>query len=182
MIVLDHGATPERVVVGIDPGKRGAIAWVDADTRSLLAVADVPLTGLSIETSTTEVVDGDALAELRDWGPNPIAIIIERAQAIPQKSSRQGVSSSANFNFGANWGALRAGFCRGAPVHDVMSAKWKRDVGLSNDKALSLGRARQIWPKQAAMCMHRAMDDGRAEAALLADYGIDHVIGGLLIV
>ena len=46
---------------------------------------------------------------------------------------------------------------------------WKPALGLSSDKKKSLALAKKTFPAYKSY-FNRAMDDGRAEAALLADF------------
>lgn len=172
MIVLHHGHVG-RLVMGVDPGRGGALAWVDIDTRALVAVADVPLAPLTI--GDTQAVDPQTLADIRD-ALHIEALVIERAQAMTRPNqSAQGVSSM--FNYGANWGSLRTGLGRDTRIIDVVATKWKRDLGLTSDKGEALALAARRWPKESALVLTRKRDDGRAEAALIADWAIDHKLG-----
>ena len=81
----------------------------------------------------------------------------------------QGVTSM--FTFGRSVGAIDgclAALC--VPVEYVSPAKWKRFFGLSKDKGLSRRAAIERWPSLAEM-LARVSDDGRAEAALIAEWG-----------
>jgi crossover junction endodeoxyribonuclease RuvC len=52
-------------------------------------------------------------------------------------------------------------------VHMVTPQQWKKDMKLTSDKASSLAMARELWPLAP---LHRAKDNGRAEALLLAEW------------
>ena len=52
-------------------------------------------------------------------------------------------------------------------VHMVTPQKWKKDMGLTSDKAQSMAMARELWPLAP---LHRQKDNGRAEALLLAEW------------
>jgi hypothetical protein len=49
----------------------------------------------------------------------------------------------------------------------VTPQKWKKDMGLTSDKDLSLAMARELWPTAP---LSRKMDNGRAEALLMAEW------------
>ena len=60
----------------------------------------------------------------------------------------------------------------GVPVKFITPASWKRALGLSGaSKDAARGEAIRRWPEHAAK-FARKMDDGRAEAALIAAAGI----------
>jgi len=53
----------------------------------------------------------------------------------------------------------------------VPPAKWKRDMQLNASKDGSRAKAIQLWPAQAGE-FKRVKDDGRAEACLIAKWGL----------
>jgi hypothetical protein len=55
----------------------------------------------------------------------------------------------------------------------VSPAKWKKALGLSADKGASRRRAIELWPER-AQWFARVKDDGRAEAALIAYWWLQH--------
>jgi hypothetical protein len=120
------------VILGIDPGIAGGIAFYCPARPGQISAVDIPLAGAEVDT--------DELARLIRSGAATLAII-ERAGAMP----KQGVSST--FKFGAAYGALRAVVSvLGIPTHLVSAAKWKAHFRLSADKELSRARAIQLWP------------------------------------
>jgi crossover junction endodeoxyribonuclease RuvC len=143
-------------VFGIDPGASGAIAVVSG--RQLIDVLDMPhhdgvVSAPLLADFVLEHYDGQAEA----W--------LEAVHAMP----KQGVSSS--FKFGDAFGTVKGvmGALR-IPLHLITPAKWKRAAGLSADKSASRRRACELWPDHSDL-FARVKDDGRAEAALLAELG-----------
>lgn len=143
-------------VLGVDPGQTGALALMSAD--GLLAVEDMP------------VVDGrvnpDELARLvEDWYPSVAAV--EAVHSMP----RQGVASS--FKFGAGYGMVLGVL---AALHvarlNPTPTQWTRAFNLTSDKEGHRRRAIELWPGQAAR-FARKLDDGRADAALIAQWGYE---------
>lgn len=141
------------IILGVDPGKTGALAGLDAATGQLIWVEDMPdpLTGAGI---------ADILA-------NEIVV----AAWVELQSSRPAQSSSSGHKAGINYGillgalgALRVGY------EVVTPASWKKAAGLSKDKNESRARATQLWPESSAL-FARVKDDGRAESALVARHG-----------
>lgn len=159
------GAERTRVVVGIDPGLTGAIAWCWPATPAMIRADDMPRVG--------KEVDGAQLAAwLREMRPEHA--FVELANARPAKNdengSQRGQGASSAFTTGANFGVIKGVLAAvGIPYTLVSSAKWKRDLRLSADKEQSRGAAIRTWPE--AACFRRKKDHGRAEAALLARWG-----------
>lgn len=94
---------------------------------------------------------------------------IERGGVRPHQSG--GVS------FGKVAGALEAyAIALALPLHMVPPATWKRTLRLNADKDHTRLAASRLFPAFAHLWA-RAKDDGRAEAVLLAHYGVTHVLG-----
>jgi crossover junction endodeoxyribonuclease RuvC len=146
------------IILGIDPGISGAVAFYFPMVPSRIAVDDVPVAGGEI--------NGYELARLIRMH-RPTLAVIERVNAMPG----QGVSSS--FNFGRSYGDVRGvvSACD-VPMHFVSPQKWKKHFGLSADKDESRLRAIRMFPN-AAESFKLKKHDGRAEAALLALYGAE---------
>lgn len=146
-----------KLTLGIDPGKKGALAFLD-ETGRLLHIEDMPPhTGAGL---------GDAIrALLADLEPDEVVVAwVEQTQAFPG----QGRTSAHDYgrDAGAILGALGA---LGVPVELVHPSTWKKAAGLNREKATSIDVAARLWP--GTDWFRRKKDDGRAEAALLARYG-----------
>lgn len=146
-----------NLTLGVDPGRSGALAFLD-ETGRLVHVEDMPLhTGAGL---------GDAIrALLDDLRPDEVVVAyVEQTQAFPG----QGRTSAHDYgrDAGAVLGALGA---LGIPVHLVAPSVWKPAMGLNRKKAASIDLASARWP--GTDWFRRKKDDGRAEAALLAEYG-----------
>lgn len=146
------------LIVGIDPGAQGAIAWVSEGGR-LIEVRDLPYT------------KGEGLmpAVLADWlhgaARRPVHAFVERVAARP------GAGVSGMFNFGRGYGQIEGVLAAlGVPVTLVTPTKWKGALRIPADKSASRARAAQLWPGLAGT-FARAKDDGRAEAALIGLFG-----------
>lgn len=152
--------------LGIDPGQSGAWALLDERGR-LVDAGDMPI------GDEDGRVDGEALRAA--WADLVIeAATVERVGQITRIKGRA-MGIGGRFNFGWNAGVpstvLRI---LGIPVTYVDLTVWKPAVGVTADKKTSLALARRTWPAQAASLFKRAKDDGRAEAALIASYGLRH--------
>ena len=143
------------MIVGIDPGISGALAWV-SDEGFLLSAMDMP----TLEVNGKMKVNPHILASDLSFRKPKIAVI-EDVGAMPG----QGVSSM--FNFGYSAGIL-AGVCAGLGIPTVFyrPAVWKRQAGVPTDKGAARQQAQRFWPGSRAF--DRVRDHGRAEAALLA--------------
>ena len=150
-------------VLAADPGKAGAIALVEG--LKLLHVFDMPVVALKKGTTLCAQSLNGLLADmLHEHGPVDVAYV-ERVHATPQ----MGVSSA--FDFGRSFGVLEmALIARGIRVEYVTPQAWKKALGLTADKSSSLSLARAKWP-DAEEWFRRQKDEGRAEAALIAEYG-----------
>jgi hypothetical protein len=148
-----------ELVLGVDPGKSGALAFLDSDGR-LIDVVDMP-------DAKGAALGALVRVALEDHAPHRvISAWVEEVHAMP----RQGVSST--FTFGAGYGAVLGALgALGVPTHGVTPAAWKRGQRVTADKASSRQRAVELWP-EAAGRFARVRDDGRAEAALIARHGI----------
>ena len=149
-------------VLGVDPGLHGALALID-DEIGLTVVQDMPV----VRVGKTSVISEGLLRELiRDLSPNHA--FVERVHSMP----KQGVVSS--FNFGMGYGLLR-GVLAGLGISTTLVTpnEWKRAMRLGPDKGEARVIAGRVFPLN-ARDFARVRDDGRAEAALLAFYGMGH--------
>jgi len=156
------------IVVGIDPGLTGGIAFLGS---SGIDIHDMPVAPNAKGKLELDLFGLGSLLVPRSTNRN--IAILEQVHAMPG----QGVSSV--FRFGQGYGALQmAVIGHGYEVHYVPPATWKKYFGLSKDKGVSRGMASRRFP-QAAHHFTRVKDDGRAEAALIALYATDKFLSGL---
>lgn len=152
------------IVVGIDPGKTGAMVILNEDMSC--TACRVPLM-----KKPKEVPAWGEWAQL--WGDalefsQPDMVVMEAVGARPG----QGVTSM--FSFGTSMGYAH-GLVRGkvlqAAWHFPTPGQWKAKFGLLKaDKSASREKVRQLIPTLTNE-VTRVKDDGVAEAALLAYYG-----------
>jgi crossover junction endodeoxyribonuclease RuvC len=152
-----------KLVVGIDPGLSGAIAFFDP-TSGELEVVDMPV--LASGTGGKKVVNEDGLAGIFDKkSPHIRHVFLEQVGAMPG----QGVTSM--FSFGTTYGVIRgvlaSHFLRRTMV---TPQKWKKALGVPAAKDGARARASQLLPTHGSL-WSRVKDDGRAEASLIAYYG-----------
>jgi crossover junction endodeoxyribonuclease RuvC len=153
------------MIVGIDPGISGAVAWVSDEGGFLLSAMDMP----TLEVNGKMKVNPHILASDLSFR-KPKIVVIEEVGAMPG----QGVTSM--FNFGYSAGIL-AGVCAGLGIPTVFyrPAVWKRQAGVPADKGAARQMAQRLWPGSRAF--DRVKDHGRAEAALLARWYATRVCG-----
>jgi crossover junction endodeoxyribonuclease RuvC len=155
------------ITIGLDPGLTGALAILN-ESGDCERVADLPV----IRDGKLSWIDGSALQSLLidSLAGRPARAFVERVQAFPQ----QGRSSA--FNFGVGFGSILSILqARHIAIELVMPTQWKKALGLSNDKRASLDKARLLFPTAE---LHLAKHDGRAEALLLARYGMGRATSG----
>lgn len=153
------------IVIGVDPGKTGAVAVLDARSMELLNVHDMPV--------LDNHVSADLLADIfsmivQEHLLDHLFVVIERVGSMP----KQGVASS--FNFGESYGIVQGVVAaEGMPREFVTPGKWKAAMGLrGSDKGKSRRKAIDRWPSWSD-AFKRVKDDGRAEAALLSAYYVE---------
>ena len=145
------------IVLGIDPGVSGGIAFYDTRDPLVIRALDTPV--------VAGEVDVDSLVDII-ISAKPDRAIIERVHSMP----KQGVAST--FKFGTAYGAVRATVVAlRIPTTLVTPRVWKQRMGLNSEAETSRARAIQRWP--GAGCFTRKKDHNRAEAALLALYAVE---------
>lgn len=153
-------------IIGIDPGAAGAVAILEAD-GSLVQVFDMPAVEVTVGGKAKRRISPEMLAaELRLFNVHATCAYIEQVSAMPG----QGVSSM--FAFGESFGLAKgvlAGL--GIPVQSVTPGRWKKALQLNSGKDAARAKAAATWPQHAGE-FRRVKDDGRAEAALIALWGL----------
>ena len=148
------------VHIGIDPGLTGAIAAVTAD-GALVWVEDMPV--LAGRVDSHELGDIFTCEAVTESVTNVTVEVV---------GTRPGQGAPGVLKMGTNYGIVLGvigALC--LPVEHVTPAVWKKAMGVTADKETSLRRARELWPTSADR-FARKKDDGRAEAALIALYGM----------
>jgi crossover junction endodeoxyribonuclease RuvC len=150
-------------ILGVDPGGCGALALLDG--ASLERVADMPVFQVTRGKGVKRDLDVHGLVRLLDdWKPE--------ACFFEQVGGMEGDSPSSAFTFGRIAGAAEALIKQsGARFEFVTPFVWKRAMGLvGTAKDDSRAKATNLWPMFAPVFALKK-HDGRAESALLAEYG-----------
>lgn len=148
------------MILGIDPGAEGAIAFLRSQCGSLIDVRDMPTIDVKIGKTLRPRLNPHSLVELLKE-LRPEMCVIESVGGIT------GQSASAAFAFGHTCGStfgVLVGL--GFPVCLLPPQRWKKAFGLKKDKGSSRMMAMELFPEHAAK-FSRVKDDGRAESALI---------------
>lgn len=151
-------------ILGVDPGVAGALAVIDT-TNWTLAITDMPLeAGVKgkNKVSAKGVLDAVRKAEIGHG-------FLEEVTASPQ----MGVTSA--FSFGDGYGCTRTAIlAEGASLWTVRPQEWKTKTRTPKDKKQATTRAAHLFPSAHHFFYgpRGGAFDGRAEAALLAFYGV----------
>lgn len=148
------------MVIGIDPGVSGAVAWL-LESGEFYRAVDMPTMKLG---KSSRVNAAELSRCLRDFRPSHA--VVERVASMP----KQGVAST--FAFGHSAGVLEGILAAlGIPYELVTPQSWKRHFGLLGaDKDASRAKAIQLYPDAP---LGRKKDVGRADAMLLARYVVE---------
>lgn len=162
MFIIHHGEA--NVVAGIDPGASGALAFIDFRAWTL-EVHDMPHFWEEVKGKKRKRVDVAALASLI-FQHNLRMISTEKVHAMPQMDVK------SVFSFGRFYGQIEA-IAAAADIHrqETDPAVWKRVMQVDSDKDYSRTRCGILVPA-AAPILTRKTDHDRAEAILLAFYGL----------
>ena len=140
------------IYIGIDPGKKGAMAIFDTDNdRIRIYPFDAETYRLRLM-----LIEGQ-----------PSMCCLEHVSAMPG----QGVVSM--FTFGENFGLIQGLLTAfGIPYELVRPQKWKKEFSCTSDKNTSIAVAQRMFPnvnlKRTPRCTKP--HDGVCEALLMAEY------------
>lgn len=154
------------IIAGVDIGLSGAIAFLDEKGR-FVGVHDMPI----MQVGNKREIDEDRVKEL--FGMSQLGhVFFEKAQSMPG----QGIASTGHYL--TTYGLVR-GICKGVgvPYSLVHPATWKKAMmkDMPKEKAASIYRVQQYYPGAG---LHLKKDHGKADAILIALYGLSHVLKG----
>jgi crossover junction endodeoxyribonuclease RuvC len=152
-------------VLGVDIGATGAIALLD-EHGALTDVWDMPV--LRDGAAKRRTINAPLLAEII-YKSHAHRAFVERVGPRPMEGA------VGAFAFGDAKGVVRGCLAAAAiPTIFITPVQWKRVVGVPPGKDMKdMARSNAInrWPAKAEL-FKRKMDDGRAEAALIALAGL----------
>jgi crossover junction endodeoxyribonuclease RuvC len=151
------------MILAIDPGIRGALAFFDAD-KGTLDIVDMP---------TVQVMRNRK--EKTEISPAMLAVIIAarspELSVVEKVGARPGEAPSFAFQFGRGVGMVEGVLSAlKIPVIYVAPQVWKKAVNAREGKDGNRERAAALYPAYAQM-FARKKDDGRADAACMAYWG-----------
>lgn len=149
------------VILGIDPGTSGALAFYFPDAPNRIAIEDMPVCDKA-------VIASDLGRIVRTYAPTHA--FVEHVHAMPKNGSL------ASFSLGSAYGtALGVLAMLDVPVTLVLPRAWKAsfkipggDAGKEKARATAL----RLFPASADR-FARVKDHNRADAALIARHGAD---------
>lgn len=154
-----------KVIIGIDPGQQGGIAFLFPSDSSLFVYQMPP-------------VDSDWSWFRGLCGMHQPSAIVEKVHSMP----KQGVAST--FKFGTGYGFIR-GMLIGLSVPTVLVTPqaWMKVMlageSKQDKKAASIAVASRLWPDVSFLATDRCRKphDGMCESALIAEYGRRQLAG-----
>jgi crossover junction endodeoxyribonuclease RuvC len=152
------------MILGLDPGTRGAIAALEGGAVVLLE--DLPVHTLAVRGRGDRAeLDTHTLHAL-------IAELGLVAHAFVEKvTARPGNGSVSMFRFGQAVGAIDATLAvMKIPTTFVLPRAWQRHHGIGPTPDAARQRAMQLYPASAPQLARKA-DGNRADALLVASYG-----------
>jgi crossover junction endodeoxyribonuclease RuvC len=164
-----------KVIIGIDPGLNGAIAVI---TPEAYAVHDIPVLevkkGKSVKRRYNAVeiarIIKTVLTNAAVKNQN-VEVWLEDVHAMPG----QGVTSM--FSMGRGLGIYEGIVSAiGLPLQYISPITWKKKVmnGQGKEKDAAVYKAQQLFPNAVLTTPRGRLLDGRAEALLIAYYGMKY--------
>lgn len=150
----------ETLIIGIDPGKSGGIAWQALGSREYADATKIPDT-----ESDAAILLRELMGRHRTW-----FAYLEKVGATPQ------MGTCSAFTFGRSYGFLR-GLLIGLaiPFDEVSPQRWQADFGLKQ-AGKKLGKAdtekhNAIKAKAQQMFPALQMTHAKAAALLISEWG-----------
>lgn len=159
----------QKIIVGIDPGKSGAVCVLTGTAPTIVTTPTVKLTGTKRDYN---LVSMRALLAVLD--PAETLVVIERTGVRPG----EGVVSAHSIGWGAGlWTGMLVGLQ--LPYLQVAPTTWRAALLKGMPKAESPKQrkeqaalvAGQLFPRVSLRGPRGGLLDGHADALLLAEYG-----------
>ena len=146
-----------RVIAGVDPGLHGAVAFYFPEKPNAVLTFDMPICGGEVnDLALNRIVERFA----------PDTVWLERVHSMPKNSA------SSMFKFGCSYSSVRCVFAiNQVRIEFVTPPVWKKYFRLGKDKDESRKLAISKFPASADQ-FELKKHEGRAEAALIALYGL----------
>ena len=145
---------PKTLIIGVDPGVSGAVAWYS--------------NGVHHAAPFKDLTEAEMLTSFEGFGPNTFAYL-ESVHSMPG----QGVAST--FKFGLHYGGLRmALIAAGIGFETVTPATWQRTMSClsKGDKKVTRAKAQELFPEVNITGRGiKTPTHAVADALLIAEYG-----------
>lgn len=142
-------------IIGVDPGKRGGIAYIDSENRLSCVAVRMP-------DSVPQIID--TLSSIKT---DSTILLVEKAHTMP----KQGIVSA--FNYGKHFGIFETWCASNKVMYREISANvWKKVLHVDADKQTSIVLSERLFPDTNLVptgC--KKPSDGIAEAVLIAEFG-----------
>lgn len=146
-------------IIGVDPGKHGAIAFISRDKSKIWAKPFHHLT----ETDIARVFEDAKWAQSH--------VFLEQVHSMP----KQGVASS--FTFGQQYGFVRGVLVGlGVPFDLVPPQVWQRALGAKSNGASKTDHKRNLKGIAQRLFPGVPVVNDTADALLIAEYGYRHLL------
>lgn len=157
------------IIVGVDSDLNGGIACLDFSTREVHLAARMPV----IDTEKRRLDNQELHAIFKRASlAGADSIVIEASITKPQMGKNGPTMTAGVDTTHQTFGGIRAAaeIVYGVPAVTVAwPSAWKKAMGLSKDKELSLDKAAELWPSHQALWRFKK-NAGIAEAFLLAEW------------
>lgn len=165
-----------KMIIGIDPGSRGALVVLAPDEcnptgyslvdYTRMPLEDIVVKGKGVKKTKTRISAQGIVDWLSQYDPASCVVMLEKAYASPKFS--MGVTGA--FAFGRGIGILVGALTAlGYEINEVAPSQWKPAAGVKGgDKEGARHKAQELWGAQHFFLVR---DNDKAEAALLGYYG-----------
>lgn len=157
-------------ICGIDPGLKGAVALLHSKGHH---VSDLPIMQVA-KTKGRNEIDCRSLylmLEPISLQSENVVVYLEAVHSMPMDANR------AAFSLGHSVGCIKGVIASlGFELNLVTPQAWKKHFGITKDKELSRATAIRLFPDMAQYLRFKK-DSDRAEALLIARYGLDKIRG-----
>lgn len=155
-----------KAFLGVDPGMKGAIAWITEDGQ--VFVKDMPVLSVGKKNKNDVQKQLEIVKAVKDEWPDVVGAI-----EIVHAMKGQGVTST--FTFGEGYGMNQAClYALGIPFDYVTPQRWKKELmhGMAKEKAASCLTASRLFPEYRDLFFgpQGGAKDGRADAVLIAEF------------
>jgi len=170
------------MIIGIDPGKTGAITVLNNDAVVEVAIFDMPT--IREGKKGKEQIDIVELGQIIRNLPTTATAFVEAQNALTRfdpslgRAVPQGAVS--NFTLGKGFGAVLMGLAMaGIPFEEVMPKQWQKyfHISGSNTKEQAHGIAKRLFPTLEFTTPRGRLLDGRCDSLLIAEYGRRRLAG-----